>query len=134
MRVFGAFESHYELWQHLSAEMRRAKSMALSSYGDLCQPRAVLPPGRTEAFFDPANYVEPCSAHTHHMPDAPDAWKKDVNYSRYGRHASLLLGDPESSYLWSRPVLRWPNTAPPCTQGCRKFQSVAELLDTLESF
>jgi hypothetical protein len=101
MKVDQAFESHRDLWYALPEEVREAKSATHHRHGDIYQPkREVGDP------FDPGYYVAPCSDHVH----APgSAWHGDIDYVGCSdRKAALLLGNPDHSFLWDRPIIFTP--------------------------
>jgi hypothetical protein len=129
MRVEYACESHYELWHYLPENVRRAKSMRRSAHGDICEPRDMVRMENRESLFGPQNYYAPCANHSHR-----DGWKNDLDFrihDAHGRHAPLLVGHPEFSYFWSKPVLARRQNLSKQTQGCKKL-SIAEFLESLE--
>ncbi len=96
MRVEKACASFAELWKTLPSSAKYAKNARYHRLGDLYQPKSDL--------FDPynpLNYYKPCSKHSH-----KDCWEEDITYRGIkGRHPALLVGDPEMSFLWSRPMV-----------------------------
>jgi len=118
-KVKEAYESQSELWHSdaLSAKTRRAKSAKNSRLGDLYEPKGELDSvGR----YDPEQYHLPISRHSHHKNACDNNWRFDIDYSRKKlnvkakRQPSLLLLDPEFSFLWRKPLLyvdgRWRQT------------------------
>lgn len=114
-----AYESQSELWHSdaLPEETRQAKSARYCRLGDLYEPKSELDPvGR----FDPDQYHMPASRHSHHKHVCDDNWRFDIDYSRKKlkvkakRQPSLLVCDPEFSFLWRKPLLyvggRWRQT------------------------
>lgn len=98
MQVLHAFESHYDLWfsESISPETKQAKAAHLSMFGDIYKPRHI---GTNR--FKPEEYVNPRSNHVHSK-----GWDNDISYwGCGGRVAALLIGDPEYSFLWNRPVI-----------------------------
>jgi len=88
-RIAHAFESHHDLWysQDILETAKQAKSARSSRYGDLFQPLE-----RLSDPFDPRDYYQPCSGHSH---CGDNSWHGDVNYAgRSGRKAALLAGRP----------------------------------------
>ena len=56
--------------------------------------------------YDPQGYVCPLPDHVHFKDDH---WHKDIDYKGCsGRHAALLIGAPEFSFLWDRPEIAYP--------------------------
>jgi hypothetical protein len=118
-KVEEARESQSELWHsgELPKETRRAKSARYSRLGDLYEPKSELDSvGR----FDPDQYHMPITRHSHHKHACDNNWRFDIDYSRKKlkvkpkRHPSLLVGDPEFSFIWRKPLLyvdgRWRQT------------------------
>jgi hypothetical protein len=116
-RVAEAFESQSELWLRLSEEVRQAKSASDSELGDLYEPEGIL---SSDARFDPSRYRTPVPEHVHHRLGRVGMWKIDIDYRRKKlktkakRAPALLVGDPQSSFLWRKPKLyvdgRWRQT------------------------
>lgn len=126
-RIARAFESHYDLWysQAISEAAKQAKSARSSRYGDLFQPLE-----RLSDPFDPRDYHQPCSGHSHF---GDNSWHGDVNYAgRSGRKAALLAGDPESSFLWNRPTIFFPRVSPSGIGRGSPKTNLDELLSRLE--
>jgi len=101
MQVLHAFESHYDLWfsNSISPETKQAKAAHLHVFGDIYKPKY-----RSINKFNPKDYIEPCNNHRH----AKDKDRhKDIDYKKgySGRVAALLVGDPEYSFLWNRPMI-----------------------------
>jgi hypothetical protein len=95
------FGSQAEMWESLAPETRQAKSAAFSPVGDLYEPmREGL---RGEAARAVENYRPPCSEHGHFREGT---WRKDINVRYHGRFPHMLKGDPDHSFLWTRPALR----------------------------
>jgi hypothetical protein len=99
MQVQQAYASQYDFWfsETVPERTKRAKATHRHRFGDVYQPRSELIDP-----FDPQGYVPPRSDHVH----APEEWRQDIDYvSRTGRPAALLVGDPQHTYLWDRPLL-----------------------------
>jgi len=125
-KIASAHESHAELWNELPDATRYAKSSQEHFLGDLFQPRGdVVGNGR----FSPRRYFAP-SRHSHRRNKCDSGWHNDINYKyskRYGR-PSLLVGDPEKTFLWDRPVIYYDE------HHCRNFlkwDNITELLPHL---
>lgn len=100
------FRSQAEMWESLAPETRQAKSAAVSPLGDLYEPlREGL---RGEAALAVENYRPPCSEHGHFREDT---WHRDIN-ERYGGRPHMLKGDPDHSFLWTRPAIRLNESLP----------------------
>jgi hypothetical protein len=101
------FESQAEMWESLAPETREAKSAAFSPLGDLYEPlREGL---RGEAALAVENYRPPCSEHGHFRNGT---WPKDINERYHRRSPHMLKGDPNHSFLWTRPALRLNESLP----------------------
>jgi hypothetical protein len=51
--------------------------------------------------WDKHGYVPPSRNHCH-----AETWAKDIDYQGVqARHAALLVGDPQKSFLWNRPMI-----------------------------
>ena len=97
MKVGETFSSHSEYWNSptIPEEAKTAKAADAERLGDIYRPR-----GDTEPPYSPYSYFEPCKNHVH---CEPGDWKKDVNYPvQSGRRPTLLVGDPQFSFIWDR--------------------------------
>jgi hypothetical protein len=109
-KVREAFESQSELWYSgsLSDHALEEKSARHSELGDLYEPKREL---GSLSRYDPNSYHTPISGHSHHADDSDHLWRIDIDYSRKKlkikakRQSSLLIGDPEFSFLWRTPTL-----------------------------
>ncbi len=109
-RVKEAFESQSELWYSdvLPPETLQAKSARYSRLGDLYEPKSELDSVRR---FDANQYHMPISRHSHHAHACDNNWRIDINYNgkklklKAKRPPSLLVCDPELSFLWRKPLL-----------------------------
>lgn len=120
MRVGNAYASQRELWDALSRAERIAKSASTNRLGDVFEPKAQ--PGDP---YDPQDYYPPRPDHSH----APDAWRNDIEYVGFsGRRPALLVSDPDRSYIWDRPRLRFGGTL---GRGYKRVP-VADLLRCLD--
>ena len=103
MRVSAAYASHRELWysDSISEETKTAKAAHLDRFGDIYQPKS-----ESGAPYRPLDYHRPCKDHVH---CEPGDWRKDIKYvTRYGRSPALLVGDPDYSFLWDKPMITSP--------------------------
>jgi len=130
-KVKEAHESQSDLWysNSLPEESLEAKSSRHSSLGDLYEPQGEL---GSMARYDPNSYHVPMRGHRHHKNADDHMWQIDIDYSRKKlklkpkRQPSLLVGDPEFSFLWRKPVLyvdgKWRQTI---------YEELGEFLDDL---
>ncbi len=98
MRVAQAFASQRDLWfsTAIPAGAKRAKAAHLDRFGDIYRPRA-----RRIDPWDKDGYVPPSRNHCH-----AESWEKDITYEGVGdRRPALLVGDPQNSFLWNRPMI-----------------------------
>ncbi len=119
MKVGEAYESHRALWASstISEEAKEAKAVHLDKFGDVYQPRR-----ESGSPHSPMSYYRPCRDHVH---CEPGDWRQDIKYrDRYGRIPALLVGDPEFSFLWSKPIFESPVKL---SRGQRKMK-LGELL------
>ena len=104
MRISQAFKSQRGFWfsKFVPKGTKQAKAAHLSRFGDIYEPNS-----RSGNHYSYQGYLEPCEDHVH---SEPRHWHKDINYRKgYSqRKPALLVGDPELSFLWDRPVIRLP--------------------------
>jgi hypothetical protein len=102
------FRSQAEMWESLPPETRQAKSAAFSPLGDVYEP---LHEGlRGEAALAVENYRPPCNEHGHLDSGT---WPEDINKRyRYRGRPDMLRGDPDRSFLWTRPAIRLNESLP----------------------
>ena len=132
MRVGEAFESHADLVQELRRSGRSAtvdaKDSTQHTLGDVMIPVEASIQG--DERFSPAAYRTPIPEHIHRANDEDDSWRDDINYVGIGgRHAAMLVGDVDFSFVWSRPFVRRRNPQP--SRPYRQW-SLSEFLDDLE--
>jgi hypothetical protein len=104
--VADAFESHSDLWHNLPAVVRKSKSAQKNFLGDLFRLRGMI---AGEDRFNAQNYFAP-SRHSHRRNSCDNGWHNDIDYGysdRYGR-PSLLVGEPQLTFLWEKPLIRAP--------------------------
>ncbi len=111
MQVKQACESQAEMWDALPEDVREAKAADLHRLGDLYRPKPS--PGEP---LDRASYIPPCKEHSHALGNA---WHNDIVYAKQSvRPPSLLVGDPEQTFLWDRPLISVSFNVPrPYTYG-----------------
>ena len=104
MRVSQAFQSQRGFWfsESIPRGTKKAKAAHLSKFGDIYKPK-----GKSATHYSYREYLGPCEDHVH---SEPRHWHKDINYRKgYSqRKPALLVGNPEVSFLWDRPVIRLP--------------------------
>jgi len=118
-RIANAYESHAELWESLSETTRRNKSAQNNFLGDVFVPRGKVTGGGR---FDPRRYYQP-SRHSHRQGTCDTGWRNDIDYwyaDRYGP-PWLLVGDPQLTFIWEKPVIRLD------ADHCRNFRKWASI-------
>jgi hypothetical protein len=113
MRIRDEYDSQLDLWSALPPSVRAVKSARTNRLGDLFEPRATA----HAAAYNPASYHPPVSSpvgaeHVHWST----AWLQDICW-RYPTPATkmpkLLVGDPDYSFVWSRPRYSFNGTKHP---------------------
>jgi hypothetical protein len=96
MQVEAAFGSFRELWENslLSASTKQAKNASKNSMGDLFPPLSMTK-GNDFSF---CSYKKPIEGHVH----LPEDWHNDIQKSKC---APVLIGNPEFSFLWTKPLI-----------------------------
>lgn len=129
-RVKEAHASQSELWysKSLPEESLEAKSAKYFPLGDLYEPKS-----ERGSVFVPTNYHMPILGHRHHKVANDPKWQIDIDYRKKElkvkakRQPSLLIGDPEFSFLWRKPVLyvegKWRHTI---------YEGLVDFLDDLK--
>lgn len=107
-KIRQAFESQYDLWKFLQTKPKvfAAKSATKNCLGDAFTPNGDLTDRQR---FDPARYTAPVQGHTHRSDGCDRRWFSDINYkyeARYKRQPSLLVADPQFSFLWREPTIQ----------------------------
>ena len=97
MQVKDAFESHYDLWDNLPANIRKVKSAHKNVLGDVFEPQITL---TTISKHSHEAYHEPHPLHVH---TEAGSWHQDIEYHKNNRYAALLVGDKGKSFLWNTP-------------------------------
>jgi hypothetical protein len=123
-------DSQVEMWEQLPYDVRDAKSASRHPLGDLFEPRRLGLTG--EARYRVENYRPPCPDHDHAAGDPPH-WFSDVD-TRYGtRRPVLLAGNPQRSWLWSRPMIRLQESSSgPLPRTPQSSETLAGFLDRLQ--
>lgn len=109
VKVDRAFQSNLELFRSscVPAKTKREKSAVRSRFGDLFEPKKKA---KANDGFSPGSYRAPHKKHVHFKNHA---WHRDIKYvARGGRKPALLIGDPECSLLWSKPMISFQNRLP----------------------
>ena len=100
-KVRNAYESHADLWKRLPVEVRKAKSARTNFLGDVFAPK---PTAIGERRFRPRHYFAP-ARHSHRTDSCDTGWHYDIN-SEYGdRRPSLLVFDPQLTFVWEEPTV-----------------------------
>ena len=124
MKVSNAYPSFKSLWESLPEKVRNIKNATYNPCGDIYQPK---PDIINE--FDPEQYYPPIEGHPHHEDEKDNEWHNDINYSANNKRPALLVGDPNLSFLWFRPIIFYKNSSRFRT---RKFVDVQEFIKYLE--
>jgi len=121
MKVQERFKSHKKMWGSLDEEVIKEKSASENRLGDIYEPD-----GGNE--FSEEGYEDPINNHKH-----MDCWKKDIDYEngKSGKRPVLLLGNPDQSYLWSKPKIQY--TEGEHARHCEKWKSVGSLIASLKT-
>jgi hypothetical protein len=96
MRIEHTFSSHAECWEGLDSPTD--KSAHIHPIGDIYEPL----PAAFDAPWSKENYKDHLPGHCH----GPVNREYDIERSFNGRHPRLLVGDPQRSFLWSKPQIR----------------------------
>lgn len=126
-RVADAYESQSDLWHNLPAVVRKSKSAQKHFLGDLFRPRGMI---EGEDRFKAQNYFAP-SRHSHRRNSCDNGWHNDIDYGysdRYGR-PSLLVGEPQLTFLWEKPLMFFDEDH---CRNFKKWESITELIPHLK--
>jgi len=98
MQVERAFASQRDLYAALPRTARDAKAAIRNRLGDVFKPNRNI---TDDLVHSPSGYAEPVDDHSH-----ADNWQEaDIEYLGCGgRYPALLVGKPERSFLWSKPM------------------------------
>jgi len=121
MKVQERFKSHKEMWDSLDEKVRKEKSAYENRLGDIYEPD-----GGGE--FSEDGYKDPVKNHKHN-----DCWKKDIDYEsgKSRKRPVLLLGNPDLSYLWSKPKVRYTDGGH--ARHCEKWKGFRSLIASLKT-
>lgn len=102
-QVEEAHESFFDLWTNscLPQQALELKRAHVDPLGDVFQPNRSNLKGLER--FDPSNYVAP-SLHSHRRNDCDKKWHQDID-TKYKRRHALLVGNPEKTFIWAKPML-----------------------------
>ena len=107
-------------------DTKLAKSAYKSKFGDVYWPR-----DRPIDPFDYNGYLTPVADHVH-IPN--DDWHKDIDcQGRSGRRAALLVGDPDSSFLWDCPAIYYVGESIGRGQRKSTLQTLLKQLDKVRA-
>ncbi len=124
MRVGGVFHTHKELFDYLAANYPvavAAKRADNNRLGDLfCPRRAHHTTSGDPYWLNPSMYTLPVANHSHRK-----GWHSDISHNISGgfRSTPLLLGDPENTFVWNTPTIRYGDVL---NTGCKKFHSLGD--------
>jgi hypothetical protein len=129
---FETFKKLYEYYKKYDEKIIEVKRSDKNPLGDLYIPIDK----ELEDEYNPAQYHDACEKHSHYGPEGK---LHDINYPNFtekhrkkkvDKHAKLLLGDLEHSYLWNEPKIRYIGGKAP---RHKKWDNIQEFLDMLES-
>lgn len=125
-QVEQVYSTAADLWTALPTQTRTAKSTRRNRLGDAYQPS---PASSCADPFDAAHYYTPVVGHSHHLNQADDNWKKDIEFynSKFKRHASYLVANSDLTFLWQTPTMFLKDHP-----RNKTWKSVAKLLSKLE--
>ncbi|MBK4736794.1 hypothetical protein [Noviherbaspirillum pedocola] len=131
MRVAAAYDSQAALVEALRQSGRNdiveSKSASANVLGDLYLPKKALPTLADRLIVD--NYLPPILGHAHHGHPQDTEWEADIRHiGKNTRPAALLVGDPEWSFTWDRPMVVRSHPGP--TRSCRRW-TLSHLLNDL---
>lgn len=129
MKIGEAYESHADLWRVFLQLGRQnildVKSASNNSFGDIYKPKNISK-CTAETRFLQDSYEAPIVNHAHDSD-----WKKDVNHGGYGeRQATLLVGDPAKSFVWTSEMI-W--SKPPLPRSTKKYVKAEDFIIELSN-
>jgi len=100
MKVKNAVDNMYDLCKMLPHKTLEIKSANNSIFGDVYTP--VKNFISSDDKFDVKNYNKPIKGHKHKK-----IYQKDIKYpkKRIKRNPALLVGDPQKSFIWTKPTI-----------------------------
>jgi hypothetical protein len=98
MKIKDTYVSQYDIWSALPEDTRKAKNAEKWPYGDLYKPKYIL---SEEDVYKATNYDSPCTGHVHNKDRS---WYRDI-CTEYRKKPAMLLGDPNLSFIWTKPKL-----------------------------
>jgi Nucleotide modification associated domain 2 len=116
MRVADAYESHRELWKHLSPHSKTLKNARVNTLGDVYEPN-----GNIGDAFALSSYHAPLRGHSHHQTACDLGWHGDIDYFGKKRRAALLVGSPSHTFVWNRPGVRYADQKHPLGRGQKRL-------------
>lgn len=124
-KTFSSYKSLFDYYTQIDPQIIEAKSAEVNRLGDL-----YIPNEHITDLYDLDNY----RYHPEHSHRDEKNRLKDINYPKYtqhymksgtSKHATLLLGDPNHSYLWSKPLMKFRKDNAPRSG---KYDSLTEFL------
>jgi len=100
-KVRDAHESHADLWEALPSAVRKAKSAHTNFLSDVFAPR---PTAVGKGRFRPRHYYAP-ARHSHRRNSCDTGWYNDIDCEYAGRRPSLLVFDPNLTFVWDKPTV-----------------------------
>ena len=97
MKISESYISFNELWNKLPNKTKTIKNTRVNIFGDVYQPKDNI-----KDFYDHKNYYKPINAHSH---SSEESFTKDISYMLNGRRPALLIGDPDLTFIWSKPII-----------------------------
>ncbi len=107
-KIMDTAVSQYDLWKNkLSPRSRRQKAAHLDPYGDTFEPTIEVEKVDDPRVYSVTNYKGPIEGHVHSRSDYPDRWHSDIDYvgKRTRRRQLFLIGDPLTTFIWTRPLI-----------------------------
>ena len=131
LRVGEAYDSQASLVAALRASGRghvvEAKASTRNPLGDIMVP---FPNRRNPNAYGPSGYQTPLLGHAHRRTADATGWHDDIDYvARGGTRPAMLVGDPELTFVWSRPMVQ--RRRPGATRPYRVW-TMSEFLDDLD--
>jgi hypothetical protein len=129
-KTFQSFQELHEHYQNTNHKLIEVKSTENNPLGDL-----YIPINKdSSACHDPDNYTNSRSDHSHYGETGK---LHDINYPKYlqkhkktrtDKQATLLIGDPEFSFLWNKPIIMHKGGKAPRHKKYSNIQSFFDML------